>query len=457
MTKRWGIGVWACALLAAGLLGSERAAAFASGSQQETNAAEVDTRAGATPLVLHLHGVEEAHRPAAAEAVRTAFLFAEELLGHRTEDPEPLAVHLYADEADYLEASRRLVDGAFDRNQAFAHSNSRSAHVVLAPPLSQELLTRLGLPYQTRRLLAHETAHLVRYAALPNHHSHPNWFCDGFGQLVASESTRGALSTLEVPWNGSLRHSVRRMALSDSLPTIEGILSGVDAEFGFHERYALRNAFAYFMHEDLGPRTQRAVHGAIARTGGGQDFSEPVRRALGDQRELDARFRRWILAAEPLWDEDRRSLAWSASGWLQIAWPDWNAGAWQRGDLPAGDFEVHGRATILPASAHQLNLRLEREGGGFYQVAFVAGTGATILSYGPEDTWTRIRHFEDPDLPLDEPFEFVVAHRERALVVTIEGRSLGQVPLPTALLRGRLGLSAQAGSAGIWHAVDVRE
>ena len=46
---------------------------------------------------------------------------------------------------------------------AFAHWDTRTAHVALQPELTDAVVRRIGLPYLTRVMLLHEAAHLVRY------------------------------------------------------------------------------------------------------------------------------------------------------------------------------------------------------------------------------------------------------------------------------------------------------
>ncbi len=159
----------------------------------------------------------------ALEIAETTWDVAAALHGLEHEPDQLLDVHLYRDAAAYEAAEQELTGGAFKQNQAFAHWNSKSAHVALQPPLSDAALATVGLPYQTARLLSHETAHLVRFSAMPNFRYHPRWFADGSATWVEEQVLRqlGRLADLdEDPFWGTHVATVQSLIDGDRLPAV---------------------------------------------------------------------------------------------------------------------------------------------------------------------------------------------------------------------------------------------
>ena len=92
---------------------------------------------------------------------------------------KPRDIHLYRTAEDYETAEAKVTGGKFKNNQAFSHWETQTAYIAIQPGCSEDVLTRVGLPAMTRRLIVHEATHLVRYATMPNFRSHPDWLADG--------------------------------------------------------------------------------------------------------------------------------------------------------------------------------------------------------------------------------------------------------------------------------------
>src|SRR5262245_61415039 len=141
----------------------------------------------------HFRVISALPQPAVAEqalaAAEAAWPLALEALGLPDAKLEtPLTIHLYADVPSYEQAEQGLTGGAFQKNLVFSHFETKSSHLVLQPPASPEALAELGLPTLSAYLIAHEAAHLVSYAFVPNSLDQPDWFAEGMAQHVAEEA-----------------------------------------------------------------------------------------------------------------------------------------------------------------------------------------------------------------------------------------------------------------------------
>lgn len=445
------------------------------------------TAAKGFELEIVLHDLDAAFEDAAKEAADAALDDAVGMLAGRDVPDAVLAVHLYRDLEDYLAASAELVAGAFDRNLAFAHKESLSAHVLLQPPPSPAALEAFGLPWLTRRLIAHETVHIARYALLPNHSSHPAWFADGFAQTIATYAVDEGVPIEELPYVATKMSQVQQALEEQTLPTVEEILLGQDQDRPFYIRYAIRWAFVEFLRHGRYAKHFDDVVDIVRRTGGGPRFAEriaePILRELPrNGRKADEDFHAWIRALRPAWEEDTRSLWPHEGGLAQLAFPEdggAHASAWRSETLPEGDFVLSGEVTILEGPTQQMNVRLERPGGGFYQVAFTVGWGIDVFAFRPGSGWENLASQKVPSVVAGEPLPFAIEHSDGALTVTVKGERVASAGLSTphgggsdqedpsagdadrkeAVIRGRWGLSAQTGeigSAGWWQDVKVR-
>ena len=417
---------------------------------------------------VHCHGGDDAMAQRALDVVERAFPLAAATLGVAARAPaQPLAVHLYRTIAGYEQADQQLNQGKFRRNLAMSHWDSKSAHVALQPPLSDEALRALGLPGLTVQMLAWEATHIARFELCPNFRDHPMWLVDGLASWVAAKVTRDVVPDggAGAPLFAQEQWLVQQQLAQQHLPPCASILGDAIDDLAMHDRYATRAVFFAFLRE--GPYAQRGDRAirAVVATGGGTSYQQKVlaaaKSALGGQLERD--FTRHVEALHPQWNEPFRSLMPHGAEWQQVAFPDRNAIAWNLTPVPGGAFAARGRLRILPADSKQLNFLFGRTEAGFYTVAFVADQGLTLFRYDRKaDSWQRIGDGNAPALRLGYDTTFEVVGRGDKVTVTIDTLhwdfALPEV-LPQAVTWG---VGAQAGpegaatgSAGIWSDVAV--
>src|SRR5262249_11925216 len=242
-------------------------------------------------------------------------------------------------------AEQQLTKGKFRRNLAMTHWGSRSAHVALQPPCSDETLRAVGLSTQTAALLAWEATHLVRLEVWPNASEQPMWFADGLGALVSAMYVKTS-----VPGSTDLDDADKGLCPDDphaatwfvraqdllrrsKLPHVRSIVADAIDELDFEDRYAVRAVFFRFLKMNNGRFS--AVTDAVRGTGGGPDYAKKVQaavvKALGaGVAGVESEFTAFVQKARPKWEEVFRSLAVDGDGWQQIAFPDRNAVAWRK-------------------------------------------------------------------------------------------------------------------------------
>lgn len=375
---------------------------------------------------------------------------------------EPLTVHLYRTSEDYVAADRELTGGNFARNLAFAHHDTRTAHVALQPALDDDRLEELGLPLQTRRLLAHEAAHLVRFEAMPNFRSHPEWLVDGAASWLDGEALRGLGIVDEL---GSAPHfasevvRVREALAGDDPPTVERIFTGRLDGLGFYERYSVTSLFFRFMEEGKHKKRLGKLIDKARQLGGGPGYAkalmDQVRKTYSEKKmaALDEEFREWVAELEPEWFELYRSLEPRDGGWLQIAFPDTNAMCWRATPVGRTEYCVKGSFEILPTGGQQLNLLLNRSDEGFVSIAFAANYGVTVFDQRRQgNVWNRVATAEVKTLRSLTKLPFEVRVAGKRLAVLLNGEQVVAAELPREL-PGAWGLGAQATSIGRWHDV----
>jgi len=379
----------------------------------------------------------------------------------------PLDVHLYRTIEGYQAADQKLTGGKFRRNLAMSHFDTRSAHVALQPPCSDEALRALGLPSLTVTMLAWETTHVARFELCPDFQAHPEWFTDGFAAWVASEvlaAQRPATREATPMWAQDIGR-VQSLRAARKLPPVRSILSDAVEDLDLHDRYATRVVFYTFLAGEPNRERLARVMKAIRGTGGGPGYAKAVlaaaTRAFGG---ADKAFGKFVDDLRPEWEEVYRSLSTAGEEWAQIAFPDKNAIAWHRAPVQGGAFSAQGSLRILPGDARQMNFLFARTDDGFYSLAFVADSGFTLFDYrGKTEEWVRIGAGNAPGLRLGVSTEFAVEGEGGKLSVKLAGLSWDfdlPRPLPDAVVWG---LGAQAGprdaatgSAGLWQRVTVR-
>ena len=419
--------------------------------------------------------------PAVAEQARAAaeatWPIVAGLLGSGRERPdEPLEVHLYRSAEDYRRADRELTGGAFERNLAFAHFDSRSAHVALQPPVSDAVLERQGLPVGTLRLVAHEAAHLVRYSVAPNHRWHPGWLVDGLATWTEQRVLEGlgrSAGLEDDPWIGRDFLRARDLLEAGRLPSAADLLADRTGSLDFYDRYAARSTFLFFLRGPAWRSRSDALLREVLRIGGGPEHAARVRDAafehLADATStepwaaVDAAWAAFLRSVEPGWDEQLRLLDTSRGPWLQAAFPDVRALAWRTRAPEGPDYAIAGALAILPGAGDQLNLHLGRSDDGYLAVTFKAGYGVNLFDYrsgrADGDDWLMLARAPTErlaeTLAAGEPAPFRVTVRGGRVAVDLDGARLLEVEVDPARTAGAWGLGAQRGSVGLWERVRV--
>jgi len=373
-----------------------------------------------------------------------------------------LEVHLYRDAARYEVAMEEHANGKFKRNLAAALWESRTAHVAVQPSVSDDVIAAVGLPYLTRNLLLHEASHLVRFHAMPNYRSHPDWLADGAAQWLKFETLRTLrlIDGLEAdPMSG--RGIERAQEKGDvGLATI---LDDAVRDDSWYTVYAVKRLFFTHMMAAHG-ETMRALIQTIKGLGGGGDFKARAKgaflEALGEKRSADlaTSFPAYLRALKPVWSERYRSLETAGEDWIQIAFADTNAIAWRA--LPVGkdSYVLALRLRILRNYGKQANLLLDQREGGFVSVALTAGYGVTVFAYdGRKDAWDRRAAQELPGFDLDQDHDVRLVVAGTRLRVLVDKQQVADVDFPERAggLAGPWGLGAQSGSAIRWSGVRL--
>jgi len=407
----------------------------------------------------HDRAAEEAL--AAVEAIGP---LAAKLYGLRTpKEGELLEVHLYRTIADYEAAEQQLTGGTFKRNLAFAHHASMTAHVAVQPPVSEEVLDRLGLPHLTENLLAHEASHIVRFRAMPSFRAHPMWVVDGAAIWLAvqGELARKRIPSLDAcPLSATEICHGQRLLAEGRLPTAEDLFHDRTDELSFYERYASRWLFFQFLAS--GPYAEgfgKALR-KLRQMGGGATFDDRLRervvKATAPTEQLDKAFHTWLRGRAPEWREVLRSLDTGRSPWVQTAFPDSNAIAWRKDPVGSSDYVVSGRLEILPGANQQLNVLLDKTDAGFASVALRSDGWITVFEYqSAENRWNRRGGVEHAGLRAQGPVPFGVRVKGEKLTVSVGEEEALTVKLTGRTMDGPWGLGAQAGTCGAWHEVVV--
>lgn len=379
-------------------------------------------------------------------------------------EEERLAVHLYRTIADYEAVDQELTGGRFQRNLAFAHHASKSAHVAVQPPVSEEVLDELGLPYLTGNLLAHEAAHLLRYRAMPSFRSHPMWVVDGAAIRLAlqGELARGRIPGIESnPLSATEIGHGRRLLDGGSLPSVADLFHDRTDGLTFYERYACRWLFFEFLAS--GPYAEGFAKALkkLRQMGGGADFADRLEKrvvgATAPVEALEAAFHAWLGGLEPAWREVYRSLDLRDGAWVQTAFSTTNAIAWRTDPVGSNRYTLGGRVELLPSATLQMNVLLDKTKRGFVSIALRADGWLTLFEYdASRDHWNRRGSVEHAALKQKGPVAFLVRVESSRLSVFLEGQEAISVDLPDRTMDGPWGLGAQAGTCGVWYDIAVR-
>lgn len=325
-------------------------------------------------------------------------------------------------------------------------------------------LERFGLPQLTVELLAHEAAHLLRFDAMPNFRSHPDWLADGAASWLDGEATAALGFETDPEVDPEAGRAILLLRRLDALPTFEQVFETPLEDLGFYERYAATELWFEFLMETDQKRLVRAVQ--AVRGLGGQDprpFAKAafgqLEKAFGSRlKKIDARFAAWLSDEEAAWDVVFRSLKRRATeddeGWLLTTFASKNGIAWRTEAVESKRFRIRGRVEIFDGPERQLNVLLGDGQPGFLQVCLTAEGNAVLLRYdrhARDNAWQRLG-VSDRTLPAK--FGFVVEADGDTLRVDVDGETfleVRDVPVP---LTGRWGLGALAGSAGFWSELE---
>jgi hypothetical protein len=418
-------------------------------------------------------------RRRAREVAESAWKAASALWGEdgAPSEKEP-SLHLYREIADYNKACDRLVGGTLKPNLAFAESTNFTAHVVLQPPIRGEAEKKLAPTWTTLRLVAHETAHLARFCALPNASSHPGWLADGAATYVESHALDARVPAApldDVPFFATDELRVQQLLKAGRLPGFGDLLLDRTDALDFYERYSTRWLLFRFLMD--GPHAQafRQFLGDVRREGGGDEFKERVAAALQkrlgatDWKAVDAEFRAWIGKLAPKWEQLFVTLEIDGDDWTQCAFDDTNAIAWRTEDSGKQPYALEGAVTTWDdrTERSQANLLLGRmplsKGKSrFVSFAFVPGFGVTVFDYdgsrAEEEQWTQKAFVDSRGSEPGKPLAFRVdcTPKEGATDVkfTLAGKVVAQFDVARSL-DGPWGVGAQAGSSCVWHQVKL--
>lgn len=247
------------------------------------------------------------------------------------------------------------------------------------------------------------------------------------------------------------------------LPSVSDILRDRIDSVHWRTRYAIRWLLFRFLKKSVDQETFRSIMGEARRLAGGSDYSRHlnafIEGALGrdEMKAIDGKFKAYLHAMTPQWEEVYRSLETAGKNWTQIAFPDKNAIAWRTEPAGKDGYVLEGRFKILPGWEQQLNLLLGRNLEGFVSIAFTAGRGVTIFHYhAKENRWERLGRAESDVLELDRWIRFRVEVGGDHVRVTLDKTSTLAVSLDGRSMRGPWGLGAQSGSAGLWRKVRLK-
>jgi len=371
-------------------------------------------------------------------------------------------VHLYRNVDGYVAADKKLTGGKFERNQAFAHFKTLSAHVALQPPVSDDLLDIVGLPKQSARLLAHEMSHLVRYARMPNSfRDHPRWLIDGAASYI-DERAIIATGYMKDPMfdPNFATYVLRSMDLldQDKLPTAEQLLDNVDLGVGFYQGYAVRWTFFDMLTSKYEARFS-AFMKDLPRVGGGRGYASRAKDSLlkflgTDVETLNKEFVAHLESLRPGWVESTRSLETSGPEWDQIAFPGSTATSWRQAPLP-GSFVISLTATIHDAGRKQMNIRVGQP-DSFTQFSITAGFGLNVFEYADKQWNTKLAKKID-GLKVGKQIDLSISHDDEKgkMEVTLDGETIFTGDIVKAPKR-IMALGAQKGSAVTWSNLKVK-
>ncbi len=421
------------------------------------------------------HFEDEVVAGLALEAAEAAWPFAAELYGASASaaPEEPYRIHLLPDAASYLQLEERLTYGAFANNLAFSSWKTKESYVAMQPQRAP-LAGWPVLPMLTRRLIAHEAAHLVQYHADPGFASHPTWVSEGIAELVSDQAMRAkgwADAEVSDPFTASRLEWLRAR--------VDGRDTGfVDAAQRNSAGYVLHGALFSFLQRSAGTEALRDfladsrsfTHDPeLANRGFHKLFHE--RFAPNGAAALEDAFREDLRARVPLWFEGGRSLERSpdGEGCVQLAFPKNPAVAWRVGESLAGVTLVRAEIEIARGSRFPgATIFL----GGREAITNRPRPTAVAIDLDPE-RGVRVRPSRNPEYevyewpdgdapvisprrpPLDEPFEVRVRIEGERGMVALDGEDVLPLDLSEMDKGMHLGLGVPRGGLVHWRSLEL--
>ncbi len=382
-------------------------------------------------------------------------------------DPKP-TVHLYLTAGSFDEADQRLAGGRYLENRAFAQHAPLGAHVDLQPRLGSVALADGGFPAQTERLLAHETAHLVRYALIPHGEKHGRWLADGTAILAADRTMRqlhGGFGPESEPFTSTLIALAQRVQAGETSHSYAKILAGETHALDFLERYALHYTAVRLLLE--GPYLDGAEHFLQSlRTDPPEPDPASLRARLSESLELeslgdlDAVLAEYLAVLRPQWIELRRSLETTPPHWDHVAYGSGPAVAWRTADT-GPQYALRGDVSFRRGARGPMRVLLGRQPDGHIAVSFVPDEGVVVSRRHEKDgeleSEAELGRVTVRGMPDGWPFEIVADGT--SLDVLVDGIStirLHRRPDEVDVrLEGPWGLEVAEGAAGSWEGFEV--
>jgi hypothetical protein len=407
--------------------------------------------------------------------------------GSDTQHAHPPRIVLYATDAEYTSAVLKGEDAASRARPkngpivcswgpvtpdlsrpAFHEHDSRASDVLTDPTFTLDRLKTLGLPMQTRLVVATEAAHLLADELRPDWHADAPWFSDGAAQWAAEEAFAAAgwvHDRMEEPVFATQAQIVRALVDLDSIPWLESITTGLPAGLTGAERLAVDGAIFRFLKDPSRADVYARVASAAQRFQPGDQPDAGLRLALGDEAAraaLEQAFAKYARALDPKWIETVPALTTSGTSSLQVAAADRNAIAWRTEPAGSAHYALEGEFEILPGPKQQMNVLLAGVDDHFVQVSFVAGYGIDVFRFDKkvdvvdhhitsDEDWTKLATIAVKGLETGRSIPFRLEVDGAKLSVSIAGKPALAVPIQARTAGGRWGLGVLAGSAGRWR------
>lgn len=375
----------------------------------------------------------------------------------------PRTLQLFADFARFRSATAELNPDSPEAH-GYTSRDSRTAFVTVQP--ASETLRALGLSSQTRRLIAHEVTHLLCFDLVPDMTSLPGWMVEGLADSVAHE-VLGALGRTraleEEPSTAAQVLLVQELVRSNQAPRFGTLLQDRLTGFDYRQRYALRWLTYEFLRARRPEECARFFTAAYAAssTGRARERVRPLLERLWTPAELatlDAEFLGWVGGLAPRWRQTAGACEFDERGLVVLAPPSADALAVHQIGFESLPFHVQGELRFLPGGGQQLHVVLAHREDSFVLVSFTAGWGVTLWRHEIKGArWLRRAAAEIPRLGVERSFRFRIEAGASALAISLDGEEVLRVPLDGAELLGKFGLGAQAGSSGVWSALEWSE